>query len=186
VSTVLVMGGCGDYFDVADTVILMRDYRPGDATRDAREVAVRCASARRTEAPAPLPAVTPRIPLAQSFDASRGRREVKIDAKSLDLILYGREPIDLRHVEQLLDPSQTRAIGNAIHLAAGRFMDGTRPVPPPRAPPGQPGPPAPLRDRRRHQPSAQRAHAPAPQRRRLSTRVPRSGPTSPGNAGSTL
>jgi predicted ABC-class ATPase/rhodanese-related sulfurtransferase len=125
VSTVLVMGGCGDYFDVADTVILMRDYRPGDATRDAREVAARCVSARRTEAPARLPAVTPRIPLAQSFDASRGRREVKIDAKSLDLILYGREPIDLRHVEQLLDPSQTRAIGNAIHLAARRFMDGS-------------------------------------------------------------
>ena len=125
VSTVLVMGGCGDYFDVADTVILMRDYRPGDATRDAREVAARCVSARRTEAPAPLPAVTPRIPLAQSFDASRGRREVKIDAKSLDLILYGREPIDLRHVEQLLDPSQTRAIGNAIYLAAERFMDGS-------------------------------------------------------------
>jgi predicted ABC-class ATPase len=125
VSTVLVMGGCGDYFDVADTVILMRDYRPGDATQDARQVAGRHASARRTEAPAPLPAVTPRIPLAQSFDASCGRREVKIAAKSLDLILYGREPIDLRHVEQLVDPSQTRAIGSAIHLAAERFMDGS-------------------------------------------------------------
>jgi predicted ABC-class ATPase len=125
VSTVLVMGGCGDYFDVADTVILMRDYRPYDATRDAREVAERCASARRTEAPAPLPDVTPRVPLARSFDASRGRREVKIDAKALDLILYGREPIDLRHVEQLVDASQTRAIGNAIHLAAERFMDGS-------------------------------------------------------------
>jgi predicted ABC-class ATPase len=28
VSTVLVMGGCGDYFDVADTVIMMRNYLP--------------------------------------------------------------------------------------------------------------------------------------------------------------
>jgi predicted ABC-class ATPase len=125
VSTALVMGGCGDYFDVADTVILMRDYRPEDATREARDVAERCTSARRTEAPAPLPDVTPRIPLARSFDASRGRREVKIDAKALDLILYGREPIDLRHVEQLVDGSQTRAIGNAIHLAAERLMDGS-------------------------------------------------------------
>jgi predicted ABC-class ATPase len=124
VSTVLVMGGCGDYFDVADTVILMREYRPHDATQEAREVASRHATSRRVEAPAPLPPVTPRIPLAQSFDASRGRRDVKIDAKSLDLILYGREPIDLRQVEQLLDASQTRAIGNAIHLAAQRFMDG--------------------------------------------------------------
>jgi predicted ABC-class ATPase len=124
VSTVLVMGGCGDYFDVADTVILMRAYRPHDATEEARAVAGQHESERRAEAPHPLPGTTPRIPLAESFDASRGRRDVKIDAKSLDLILYGREAIDLRQVEQLLDPSQTRAIGNAIHLATERFMDG--------------------------------------------------------------
>jgi hypothetical protein len=49
---------------------------------------------------------------------------VKIDAEALDLILYAREPIDLRGVEQLVDRSQTRAIGDAIHLATQRFMDG--------------------------------------------------------------
>ena len=64
------------------------------------------------------------MPLAESFDASRGRREVKIDAKAADLILYGREAIDLRCVEQLVDLSQTRAVGAAIHLATERFMDG--------------------------------------------------------------
>jgi predicted ABC-class ATPase len=124
VSTVLVMGGCGDYFDVADTVILMRDYRPIDATSEARAIAKRHASGRRLETKAPLGPVTQRVPVAESFDASRGRRDVKIDAKALDLILYGREPIDLRGVEQLVDRSQTRAIGNAIHLATQRFMDG--------------------------------------------------------------
>jgi len=124
VSTVLVMGGCGDYFEVADTVILMREYLPRDATREAREIAAEYASGRRPEAPAPLPPVTQRVPQPGSFDASRGRRDVKIDAKSLDLILYGRDPIDLRGVEQLVDPSQTRAIGYAIHLATERFMDG--------------------------------------------------------------
>ncbi|NRA07497.1 MAG: ABC-ATPase domain-containing protein [Myxococcales bacterium] len=126
VSSVLVMGGCGDYFDVADTVIGMRDYRPYDATQEAREVAARHPSERRKEAPAPLQAAAPRVPLAESFDASRGRREVKIDAKGLDLLLYGREAIELRGVEQLVDPSQTRAIGNAIHLASRRWMNGER------------------------------------------------------------
>ena len=53
VSTVLVMGGCGDYFDVADTVLLMRDYRPHDATQDARAVAEAHPSARRAERPIP-------------------------------------------------------------------------------------------------------------------------------------
>jgi predicted ABC-class ATPase len=124
VSTVLVMGGCGDYFEEADHVILMREYRPVDATADARAIAERHVSGRRRETTAPLGPVTQRVPLPESFDASRGRREVKIDARALDLLLYGREPIDLRGVEQLVDRSQTRAIGNAIHLATQRFMDG--------------------------------------------------------------
>ncbi|MFP8876926.1 MAG: ATPase, partial [Myxococcota bacterium] len=88
--------------------------------------AARHPSERRKEAPAPLQAAAPRVPLAESFDASRGRREVKIDAKGLDLLLYGREAIELRGVEQLVDPSQTRAIGNAIHLASRRWMNGER------------------------------------------------------------
>ncbi len=63
-------------------------------------------------------------PLVESFDPSRGRREVKIDAKALDFILFGNNPIDLRQVEQLVDLSQTRAVGYAIHLATEQFMDG--------------------------------------------------------------
>jgi predicted ABC-class ATPase len=124
VSTVLVMGGCGDYFDVADCVIMLREFRPSDATREAREIASREPSGRRTEARSALAGVTQRIPLPGSFDASRGRREVKIDANDLDRIRFGSDDIDLRHVEQLVDRSQTRAVGFAVHLAAKRFMDG--------------------------------------------------------------
>ena len=36
VSTVLVMGGAGDYFDVADTVISMVEYVPMDSTEEAK------------------------------------------------------------------------------------------------------------------------------------------------------
>ncbi len=124
ISTVLVMGGSGDYFDVANTVIMMRNYRPYEVTAEAKEVARSHPTARRVEARFPFARVTPRVPLSQSFDSSRGRREVKIDAKARDLILYGRDPIDLRFVEQLVDKSQTRAIGYAIYLATQRFMDG--------------------------------------------------------------
>ena len=65
--------------------------------------------------------VADRIPLVESFDPSRGRRDVKIDAKTIDLIHFGNSAIDLRGVEQLVDRSQTRAVGNAIHLAIERF-----------------------------------------------------------------
>jgi predicted ABC-class ATPase len=125
VSTILVMGGCGDYFDVADHVVMMREYVPQDVTEEARTIATAQPTQRATEVRSALTATTPRVPLAESFDPSRGRREVKIDAKGLDVILFGSDRIDLRGVEQLVDLSQTRAIGHAIHLATERFMDGT-------------------------------------------------------------
>jgi len=121
---VLVMGGCGDYFDVADTVIMMRDYLPQDVTVDARRVAGEHASGRRAETAGPIGQGIARIPLAESFDASRGRRDVKIDTRGIDSIRFGTDPIDLRYVEQLVDASQTRAVGYAIYLATSRFMDG--------------------------------------------------------------
>jgi predicted ABC-class ATPase len=124
VSTVLVMGGCGDYFDAADTVIRMCEFRPEEATGEAKAIAARSPTARRVEAAAPFTAITERSPLSRSFDPSRGRRDVKIDAKALDLVLFGSDAIDLRGVEQLVELSQTRALGHALHLAATRFMDG--------------------------------------------------------------
>jgi predicted ABC-class ATPase len=124
VSTILVMGGSGDYFDVADTVIMLRDYLPHDVTAEAKRVLQEHPSRRQAEAVQPIERITPRTPQPESFDPSRGRREVKIDAKDRDLILFGNDPIDLQGVEQLVDLSQTRAVGHAIHLATERFMDG--------------------------------------------------------------
>ena len=46
--------------------------------------------------------------------------------RRVDEIVYGREPIELRGLEQLVDASQTRAIGHAIHAATERFIDGER------------------------------------------------------------
>jgi predicted ABC-class ATPase len=128
VSTLMVMGGSGDYFEVADRVLALRDYRAHDATADARRVADAHPTARRREVGGALPAPTPRAPRAESFDASRGGRAVKIDAPTRDTLRFGRETIDLRGLEQLLDPSQTRAIGAAMHLAAREWVDGARPL----------------------------------------------------------
>ena len=124
ISTVLVMGGCGDYFDVADTVIAMQDYQPLDVTGEARRVAREFRTQREIEAMSPLARVTSRIPVWESLDPSRGKREVNIEARSVDAIAFGHEVIDVSGVEQLVDASQTRAIGYALHLAASRFLDG--------------------------------------------------------------
>jgi predicted ABC-class ATPase len=126
VSTVLVMGGSGDYFDVADTVIALRDFLPLDVTDDAKAIAANASSSRQKEAQNPLSEITQRIPTRRSIDASRGRKPVSIRARSLDLIEFGREEIDLRGVEQLVDTSQTRAIASAIYFAATNLIDGDR------------------------------------------------------------
>jgi predicted ABC-class ATPase len=126
VSTVLVMGGCGDYFDVADTVIALREFRPLDVTAEAGQIAAEAAAPRRIEAGSPLSGFAQRIPLAGSFDPARGRKVIAIGARGLERIEFGRNDIDLRGVEQLVDASQTRAIASAIQLAATRWMDGRR------------------------------------------------------------
>ncbi len=125
VSSILVMGGSGDYFDKADTVIMMRDYLPHDVTAEAHEIARTYPTSRHNESPSALTTLKQRIPLAESFDPSRGKRDVKINARSQDMILFGNDPIELRDVEQLVDGSQTRAIGYAIHHATAEYMDGT-------------------------------------------------------------
>lgn len=124
VSTVLVMGGCGDYFDVADTVIAMQDYQPFDVTEEAQRIAREFRTQRAIETTSPLAEVASRIPVWESLDPSRGKREVKIDARSVEAIAFGHEVIDVSGVEQLVDVSQTRAIGYALHLASRRLMEG--------------------------------------------------------------
>ena len=124
VSTILVMGGCGDYFDVADTVIMMKEFVPTDVTGEARAVARRLPSNRTPEACEPFSLITPRTPRGESVSAERGKRDAKIAVRSLTELSFGNETIDLPGVEQLVDMSQTRAAGYALHFASRRLMNG--------------------------------------------------------------
>ncbi|GAB4439266.1 MAG: ABC-ATPase domain-containing protein [Anaerolineae bacterium] len=128
VSTILVLGGSGDYFDVADTVIRMDAYTPHDVTAKAKAIARQRPTGRQAEAVGDWPALTRRIPLAESLDPSKGRREVSIKGRALRAVLFGTEEIDVTAVEQLVDEGQVRAIGQALNLARERFMDGRRDV----------------------------------------------------------
>jgi len=123
VSTILVMGGSGDYFNVADTVIMMDNYQPRCVTEQASEIARKHATCRVDEGGDAFGEVTPRHPLRGGFDPSRGKREVNIDAKGLRTILYGITNIDLSYLEQLVDKGQTRAIGLMIHYYAERYLE---------------------------------------------------------------
>lgn len=118
VSTILVMGGSGDYLGVSDTVLLMDEYRPHQVTARARAVIQSAAGWRRSEGGSHFGSLPGRCPLPSGFDASRGKRDVRIDARGTRTILFGTTEIDLSALEQIVDDSQTRAIGEAIHFFA--------------------------------------------------------------------
>lgn len=129
VSTILVMGGSGDYFDVADTVIAMENFQPQDVTEKAKAIAKEHLNERIREGGERFGTITPRIPLAQSIDPSRGRRAVKLKVRDVDEVAFGEEDIDLAAVEQIVDPGQLRAIASAIVYAKEKYLDTKRTIP---------------------------------------------------------
>ncbi|TVR64048.1 MAG: ATPase [Gemmatimonadales bacterium] len=127
VSSVLVMGGSGDYLDVADTVIAMRDYRASDVTERARAVAMEHPTGRLREIPHPLAGALDeelRRPIPESLRPTSRRGRIKLKVRGDDEIVFGTEAIDLAAVDQLVSWSQTRAVSEALLLASSRVVDG--------------------------------------------------------------
>ncbi|WP_084546715.1 ABC-ATPase domain-containing protein [Glycomyces arizonensis] len=122
VSTVLVMGGSGDYMDVADRVVMMDAYRPADVTARAKELAAE-PTGRVAEAGAfamPRPRVIDPASVSSEF---RGKQ--KIRAGGTDSLRFGSADVDVRSVEQITDQSMTVGIGLAIEAAVRRgWIDG--------------------------------------------------------------
>lgn len=125
VSTVLVMGGSGDYFDVADTVIALTDYEPQDVTAKAKEIAEDLATHRTAEGGDRFGTLTPRIPLPPIRDDRRDDdRPPKLKVREVDELVLGRETVDLSALEQLVDVGQVRAMGAAIAQLQADHFDG--------------------------------------------------------------
>ncbi|WP_432572250.1 P-loop domain-containing protein [Kineococcus sp. SYSU DK005] len=124
VSTVLVAGASGDFLDVADRVLLMRDFRCEDVTARAREVAA-TPTGRVAEAGA-FPPVRHRVVDPASLDATaRGRR--RVGARGTDALLLGEHEVDVRAVAQFTDAAQVAGAGWALeHLVAAGHLDGRR------------------------------------------------------------
>jgi len=154
ISTVLVLGGSGDYFDPAGLVIAMDNYLPRDVTEAAKEIAA------RSPAPDPDAAALPPLDQLESFlhripdpasispfrqappyrgskpDGARGRgpgRERRPPRKTVKshgtrALTFGTDEIDLSLVPQLVDDSQVRAIGLALAYALEHTLDGRRPL----------------------------------------------------------
>lgn len=122
ISTVIVIGGIGDYFDVSDRVIQMINYRPHDTTNLAHKIAEKHPAKRQTEDEDYAFQTRKRIPVSESINPLNDYGKFAIFAKEVHRLNFGNQIIDLTDLEQLIELSQTKALGFAIEYAK-RYMD---------------------------------------------------------------
>ena len=142
VSCILVVGSCGAFFDVADTVLMMDCYSPRDVTESARGISSKFKANESIEHNLPNPnksdatSTSASLSLTKLQNSSR-KIEVgslqpggKVSVKNLSHIMYGSEElaVNLSAVEQLVALGQTRAIADAMQQVADSDNSNSRPT----------------------------------------------------------
>lgn len=120
VSTVLVMGGSGDYLDVADRVLLLDSYQLRDATQAA--AAVVADQPRQATALADFAEPAARVPLPAPERTQRG--PVRTRSRGTQALTLDREEIDVADVAGILDPGQAEAIAFCVRALLEQRFDG--------------------------------------------------------------
>ena len=117
VSTIMVMGGSGDYLDVADHVLMLDTYRCFDVTEQAAAV-VAAQPRERTDEPS-FPETSPRVikPIQRKGD----RPKTKV--YGLETIQLDKQRIDVSDLEQIVEVGQNEAIGWALRAILERFAN---------------------------------------------------------------
>lgn len=135
ISIILVVGSCGAYFHLADQIIQMDAYRAVDITAGTKQLL------RDTPAPvlaAPdfrLPDRPRRVGLSGSTQLRKNYRgsgyveeRLKIRRQGKTAFTLGREELDLRYVEQLVDGEQTQALACLLRCAKENYGGSNAPL----------------------------------------------------------
>ncbi|WP_301088972.1 ABC-ATPase domain-containing protein [Faecalibaculum rodentium] len=120
ISTILVAGSSGAFFSKADTVIQMDQYVPLDITEKAKDAA-KAYVFREKENLQPFDCRSVRIP-----HRVKESERSKVRSRGMDTISVDRQDIDMRYVDQLVDPEQLAAIGQLLKLANREIVDDSR------------------------------------------------------------
>ncbi|MEY8001411.1 ABC-ATPase domain-containing protein [Clostridium sp. Mt-5] len=121
VSTILIVGGSGDYFDVADHIIMMDEYVPKEVTAFAKNIASTDGYKRERTDENSFGAITARVPLKSSFN-HRGKL-ARIRSKGRHTIMYEKSVIDLSALDQLTDSSQTNCIAVMLNFLSEKIIN---------------------------------------------------------------
>ena len=110
VSSVLVIGGSGDYFDVADCVIMLDSYQCHDVTARAKQISsAAAASSHVASSSQPFGTIFSRCPVGDAYKANN-----KVAVRSKGVISYGDIELEVGGLEQIVDMNQTNAVSFAL------------------------------------------------------------------------
>lgn len=110
VSTILVIGGSGEYLSIADKVYMMEDYLIRDVTERSKDI---CRSCNVTAAlPAPADWQQSRTLYSDRFTSyPEGSGTEKLEVSDMGFIIIGDERIDVRGLHDIVSPRQLDTLG---------------------------------------------------------------------------
>ena len=139
ISTILVAGSSGAFFHIADTVIQMDQYEPVDITEKAKNLCGQFPIMQETAKPFVLPDShrvmekdrngTVKRRDYRSGEVKKGEPErLKVKTLGVDGFMLGKQNVDLRYIEQLIDSEQTAALGLLLKYTVEHLVDGKRTI----------------------------------------------------------
>ena len=117
ISTILVAGSSGDFFDIADLVIQMDNYEPYEVTKKEKALSRGITNVNEN---LKVDIDFNRVILKGTIESSP--KGVKVKTLGKDGISINKENIDLRAVEQIVDNEQLNTIGAIMKYAENKLM----------------------------------------------------------------
>ncbi|MBU3161032.1 ABC-ATPase domain-containing protein [Clostridium frigoris] len=121
ISTIMVVGSSGEFFDVADSVIQLDNYEAKDVTKEAKKLSRGNIMQRIIDRDLKTNVIFNRVVKAGTI--TQGDKGVKMKTIGLSVLSINREDIDLRAVEQIVDSEQINAIGSIMKWAEVNLMN---------------------------------------------------------------
>lgn len=117
ISTILVAGSSGDFFDIADLVIQMDNYEPFEVTEKAKSL---IKENNEHGKDLDININFDRVILKGTIES--GPKGIKIKTLGKDGLSINKENIDLRAVEQIVDSEQLNTIGAIMKYVENNLM----------------------------------------------------------------
>lgn len=141
ISTIMVAGSSGDFFYIADHILLMDCYRAVDITAQVKELCGKRPAPKLQTPDFIMPEFQRVLPAFKRMEGGQhgGRRghtsgngsryeHMKVKVNGLESFSLDKENIIVRYLEQLTDSEQTAALACLLRFGLEQVLDGRRTV----------------------------------------------------------